>query len=243
MQNRRSFLQSMAAAMSVAVVGVKPGPAAIERPVIDYSLFVDNDDYIGRYDVSSPWSVDGSIYATDCRIVVTHPGEWSGGGDARVPNAQRLQWGEFESAGWSPLGSTVQVKSEGGAACGICRGRGVLGGNLVECDECQGSGTFYPHHYEYSGKTMPCRKCVLGYLGGVKCGACNNGQLDWREEIGGYEFSPHYIAAIRTLGPVDTRIITTGADSFKGRDHGVLLFRGAGNVRGMLMSMLKDSDR
>lgn len=233
MQTRRSFLQSMAAALSVAVIGTKPNLSAIERPAIDYSLFTDGET--ARYDLSSPWSIDGAVYATNSRILVTHPGEWSGDGKARVPNVGGLPWDEFDACGWSPLGKLNRVEASGCGQCVACRGVGVIGSNLSECDECLGSGTFYPPNYEWTGRSRPCRKCVYGYLGGVKCGACDNGRVDFVEELHGFEYDPLYIAAIRTLGPVDVRAIED-TDKY-GRRGGMLLFRGAGDVRGMLMGM------
>lgn len=236
MQTRRSFMQSMAAALSVAVIGVKPNLSTFERPAIDYSLFTDKET--ARYDLTSPWSIDGNIYATNSRIIVTHPGEWSGDGKARVPNVGVLPWREFDSLGWSPLGKAKCVEAIGCGQCAICRGVGVLGSNLIECDECQGSGTFYPDNYEWTGRSRPCPKCVYGYIGGVKCSACDQGYTDFVEEIGGYNFDPLWIFAIRTLGPVDIHILGDIESPYE-RVGGMLFFRGDGDVRGMLMSMAK----
>lgn len=234
---RRSFLQSMAAAMSVAVVGVHRSAAEPSPPVIDYSLFTDRETT--RYDLSAPWSKDGAIYATNSRILVTHPGEWNGDGTGRVPNVGVLPWGEFDARGWSPLGKTKRVEADGCGYCFVCRGVGVLGSNLTECGECFGTGEDYPENYEWTGCSRPCSKCVLGYLGGVKCAACENGRVDYVEELGGYEYDPLWIAAIRTLGPVDVHAIED-TDKY-GRVCGMLLFRGAGGVRGMLMGMTRSA--
>lgn len=242
MQTRRSFLQSVAAALSVAVVGVKPNLSAIERPVIDYSLFADNDGDVFRYDVRSPFNIDGSIYATDCRIIVSHPGEWTGEEKARVPNIGSLQWSEFDSPGWSSLGTPKLTESQDAGTCAVCRGRGVLPvkpSSLSECDECQGSGTYYPPSFDITGISRPCPKCVSGYRGGVKCSACNSGYVDFLERVGNWDFNPKYMASVRSLGAVDVRVID--AETFLEHPYGMLLFRGAGDVRGMLVSMSKNA--
>lgn len=125
--NRRSFMQAIAAAFSAVASGVRPNFAA-EPPKIRYELFSDTQDF--RWALSQPFSQDGVICATDARIIVTHPGEWSGESAGRVPNISSLCWDEFDTGGWKELPSQsleFAPQFEFGTMCHLCMGTGRVG--------------------------------------------------------------------------------------------------------------------
>lgn len=229
--NRRTFLQSMSAAFCSSVLAGTVD-CRHERHSIDYSQFVDEDQlWSRRYDLSHPFSVDGSIYATDGRVVITHPGEWRGTSEGRVPDVTQLWWDEFDRSGWKPLGRPHNERHPDGASCPICRGKWLIGPTAT-CKRCDGLGWMLQDF----GRAVTDCDCYEGKVG-VKCPAgCDRGLVDYREQIDGCGFCPDYMARLRTLGDLEYRRIDV--------DHGVipslvglLLVRAAGNVRGILCGM------
>jgi hypothetical protein len=231
--NRRAFLQSMSAAFSAMALGVRPAFAQ-SPPRINYDLFCDSAlSY--RYDMMQPWSHEGIIAASDAKILIVHPGEWSGDGSARVPDLTKLWWDEFDAPGWKELPrqqlETVDATS---LMCPACMGTGRLGDGIHRVDIKDEDGD-------------PC----MGWVGGracSQCGGCGWDDFQHREILGDGHFCPGYMNRIRTLGGVDYRVATVDyrvatvdyrvatvarLPTYTGS---ILLFRGDGGVKGMLCS-------
>ena len=238
--NRRSFLQSMSAAFGALALGVRPSFASPSR--INYSLFTDK--YVRRYDLTSPWSDRGVIAVTDAKILITHPGEWSGEASAKVPDIWKLWWGEFDATGWCPL-RTVRAKQNqqnSTSGCPQCYGTGRIGPHVRQCD-CDPLAEYTDHSKGYPRILDGCPQCQpSGWIGGVKCTACGGsgwleGDERFVEQFQGVKFNPHYIARVRTLGEVDCRVIHGVRDTENASDLDVLLFRGADGLRAERVNM------
>lgn len=223
---RRSFLQSMSAAFSAAVIGIRP--AFAEPPKINYSLFCDNWLGSSRYDIADPFSIDGGIYATDSRVLITHPGEWSGNATGSLPNVGKLQWDEFNKPGWKELPSQkLELQDDPwhyGGQCHHCMATGRVGNGITRVIGQDEDGDA-----EYQ------------WAGGQVCGYCNGTGMDdsYRhlEPLGSALFAPGYTNRLRTLGGLDCRVIECEAGKFCGGGMAhILLVRGDHGVRGMLMS-------
>lgn len=225
---RRSFLQSMAAAFSATALGVRMSPA--QPAAIRYELFTDTSAWVRRHQICEPFSLDGAVYATDARVLITHPGEWSGSGNAKVPDVGKLWWDEFDKPGWKELPEQrLELTTHDSSLCHLCMGLGRVGDGVhrVLCRDEDGDPEW-------------------AWAGGAKCHQCNG--TGWEEEyphvdrIDGAAFSPGYMNRLRTLGGLDYRILSLGDDR---RVHPrgnaeVLLVRGDGGVRGMLMCVHED---
>lgn len=219
---RRSFLQSMSAAMSAVAFGARM-PSAIEPPKIRYDLFAET--WIGgKWDIHEPFSLDGSIYATDSRVLITHPGEWSGGATGRVPAVHHLWWGEFDRPGWKQLPEQrlelrhPHMESQ----CVHCMATGRVGEGVHRALSTDEDGDD-----------------VYRWVGGTKCGYCNGTGWDesfsHHERLGNGVFAPGYMQRLRTLGGLDYRVIECGPRYCK--ESYVLLVRGDGGIKGMLMGI------
>lgn len=131
MQSRRSFLQAAAAAFSGVALGRLGETTAPEPQPIDYSRFCDHDGDSWRYDLAAPFSQNGMIVATDSKILISHPGELSGGGTARVPDVGKLWWGEFDARGWVELPPPrIEETRDHWSRCVHC-----LGADCSHCEE------------------------------------------------------------------------------------------------------------
>ena len=239
--NRRSFLQMVSAALAASTLGVR---GLTQQPdAINWNLLTDWDV---RYDLTSPWSVEGTIYATDTRKIIALPGEFSGKGDAKVPNVGKLPWNEFDAGGWQPLGRPVLERygtdDETWTLCLQCFGIGRTG-DVRRCDKCNG---YLDVWYDDTAGTSRggCHKCHEGWVGGVECLRCHGTRHETEgpplsETIHGYPFCPAQMQMLRTLGELDIRVIDESELPLRkhGNSGGVLLFRGAGGVRGLLMGL------
>ena len=225
--NRRSFLQSIGAAMSAVALGARFTP---DSPSIDYRLFTGGD---GRYDLSSPFSVGGTVYATDGKVLVAHSGNVvSDAADRRVPDVSKLWWDEFDSGGFSHL-RPIREKYPAQAECEACFGVGRTG-NFVEC-QCF-------HADPETGVCLDCKDS--GFRGGIECPVCDGTscvQEDYCYEIDGEPFAPHMLARIKTLGDLEVKVLHEYPEYSTGhrQRHGIALFRGDHGIRGMLMGMYK----
>lgn len=233
--NRRSFLASVSAAFSAAALGVNLKPRV---PLIRYDLFTDAE--IERYSIGEPFGVDGRVFATDSRVLVSHVGELiESDGERRLPNVRKLNWDEFDSPGWKPLGTPAYENQDDrrypGTPCPDCMGIGLIGTQFTACDHCAGDGEVLS---DDSIQIVQCSKCVGGRTGGIKCGRCDSGWIydeTFCEIVGGRKFAPHYMERIRTLGPID--VLSIDGRTADGSTGPMLLFRGDHGIRGMLMGV------
>lgn len=220
--NRRSFLQSMTAAFAMATTGL-----AIRNPKpIRYELFT--MPYASRYDLKTPFSIGGNVYASDSRVLIAHAGDI---GDTdqkrRVPDLSHLKWGEFESGGFRSLGAPNLVRGpHASAGCPECYGLGRVGDGVTQCP-CLVIGD--------DGRCIRCEDSE--WIGGRACSVCERGEITDGsvEGVGCGRFSPAYMSRLRTLGELDVKVITD--KDANGDLANILLFRGEHGVRGMLMSL------
>ncbi len=231
--NRRSFLQSLAALSGSVAIGIRPGAESIgKKSLIDYSLFCDDPlAPTPRFNLLDPFSVGEHVYASDCRILVRHPGVLTGEASGRVPDVSQLWWEEFDSPGWGSLHQAEYVYGKPGhvmALCGVCLGRGVVG-KVFRCtaEDCE-----FDREVGHG-----CPHCVNGWVG-AKCTAsgCRKGDVEFREIIGGSLFCPSYMSRVRSLGNIEYRIIRKSDGVVHGPTD-VMLFRGEGGVQGFLCGM------
>lgn len=250
---RRTFLQSVAAAMASTVTGRLP---AADVPLsIDYSRFTDYEPV--RYDLDTPWSHEGVTYATDSRILISHAGEFSGDGGGRFPDVGKLWWDEFDIRGWKPFPMRQRRLDFTGQspypfACPECRGRGRVGRDVAECQKCAGcydeyfgddakqDGEWYDMHGNSHPSLTLCPDCTRGATGGILCGYCSGSGESWiaAERIGGVLVDGWYADSIRTLPEPEYRI-------FEGLNAGdnvrLMAFRfGAGDGRGFAIGLRED---
>lgn len=212
---RRSFLQSVAAAFACAVTGVPVVPR--QAQAINWDLFTALPEYMTRnYDLQRPWSFERLTVASDARVLLTVAGESDGDGTARVPDLSHLPWGEFDSGGWQPMGERKFIS--------------VSPMDTGMCDACGGTRWVDLHAVRHVPMTDPAYwEEDLCYSGGTRCARCAGDDLHIREVVGGVEFCPAYQTRIRTLGPLDWRM-----SEFT---HGnIMLFR-SDVVRGFVMPM------
>lgn len=220
--NRRTFLQSLGAAMATASMGVKFTPAS---PSIDYRLFTTVDSV--RYDLSSPFSIGSTVYATDASVLIAHPGAIADvDSDRCVPKLSGLDWHEFDTGGFRPL-HLVRNPTEV-LPCEACFGIGRTG-NYRACNH---------EHIADNGVCYDCRD--HGYCGGDVCSVCSGAVWvsDYMYKVNGLDFAPEMIARIKTLGDLDVKVLRKEDEwSIRKGHHGICLFRGANGVRGMLMGL------
>jgi hypothetical protein len=221
--NRRSFLQSMSVAFSAVAFGVRPNFA--QTPLkIRYELFADTQCF--RYDLDQPFSLDGAIYATDSRFLITHPGEWTGMESGKVPNVARLWWGEFDKPGWKDLpAQKLELRSDHlESLCHRCMGTGRVGDGVHRVPDKDQDGDAY-----------------WRWAGGERCPFCDHGwdrDVCNHERIGPAVFCPGRMNRLRTLGHLDYRVIMVDPCDLRPNGLGhVLLVRGDNGLKGMLCSM------
>lgn len=217
----------MAAAFATSVSATILPSGRPDR-VIDYSLFV-NDVPGRKYDLRHPFAVRGAIYATDSRILVRHPGELTGISTALIPDVEKLWWREFDRSGWKRLGSPryAHGKDNYEDNCPVCRGYGIVG-ERTRCLNCDGDEYWWDRDFIKS-----CGKCVDGWTG-KRCEAgCQNGSINYVENLAGFTFGADYMNRLRTLGELDYRIINVESGIEPHGGH-VLLVRGVEGIRGML---------
>ena len=128
--NRRSFIASMAAAFGTMATGIRLGLRDVP-PNIDYSLFCGNM-FQPKYDIDRPFNIGDSIYATNCHVIVTHPGEWSGESSGKLPNIALLPWESFESRGWKMLGDRYEEIDRGDGCMRLRIGSGTFDADYIE---------------------------------------------------------------------------------------------------------------
>jgi len=233
--NRRSFLQSLTVAFSAVATGTRLS-LKDEPPAIDYSLFTMDEHHLGLWSaLVNPFSVDGSVYATDSRVLIRHPGEWSGDDAGRLPDVSKLWWEEFDEPGWHPLGVPVHVSHSRGADCPTCRGKGFVGPESM-CLACKGIGGTLDEEGDFYRE---CPNCNEGVVGLARCPAgCVGGVVKYRERIGSGLFCPDYMARLRTLGDIEVRTIDVAKGTKVYSGGTVLLVRGPREVRGLLCGMM-----
>jgi len=211
------------------------------KPLIRYDLFT--DPWTTRFDLNAPFGIDDMIYATDCKILISHPGrDDRGTEDRRVPKVGNLPWNEFDSSGWKPLGSPDLVVRtdhyrDNGHCCSVCFGLGRVGSNVVRCPDCHGRSEWVDEDANevFDG----CEKCRVGYVGGPICTHCERGWVNGptiEERIIGSprRFGTGMMARIRTLGDLEYRVVEgEGAND----ETSLLLFRGDHGIRGIACSM------
>lgn len=243
MQSRRSFLQTAAAAFAGVALGRLGSPSAPGPRPIDYTRFVEREAYDGaRYQLAAPFSHGDMICATDCRILLTHQGELSGDGSARVPDVSRLNWSEFDSRGWRELPRVGRVArfTDVSSRCVHCLGTGFLG-ESSECGECYGAGDVPTKLGDYVVNFWDCPRCNGRGKLGTTCVPCGGtGYTLTAEQLYGERFCVFYLDALRRLGPIETRLIQ-GAKSSHG-ESAALIFRGEHGVRGFLMPFCRPGE-
>lgn len=239
MQSRRSFLQAAAAAFSAVALGRLGTPSAPGPRPIDYSRFLMRaDDWWKVYELSAPFSQGELVCATDSRILLTHPGELSGAGSARVPDISKLNWSEFDSRGWRELPQVGRIDrfTDVSSECVYCLGSGIHG-ESSECGGCYGSGDFLTD----SGYD-DCPRCNGRGELGTPCVPCGGtGYTPTAEHLHGERFSVFYLDALRRLGPIETRLIQ-GVRSAEHGETPALIFRGEQGIRGFLMPFFRPGE-
>ena len=226
--NRRSFMQSVAAAFAAPVL------SRIHLPVqyreIDWELFCDYES--GYYDLTSPFSQLGCRAATDSKILLAMPDDtYDDGPTRKLPNLSCLPWDEFETGGWSPL--PAQTRSSWvdtvDMNCPECFGRGGFG-NTRRC----------PAYADDTEWDDPCQTCCRsGWLYDRACDACKGtgSTYQWMARVNGVCFDESYINRIRSIGDTDVKIFEDYYQvSWQERTRSeLLLFRRGDGTRGFLM--------
>lgn len=233
--NRRNFLASMSAAFASSVLG---GPVLLgSHQRIQWDLFC--CPFFGRYDIANPFQVGPRIVGTDSRLLVSIPSTAAPADGERVlPDLGRLAWSEFDRGHWSelqPFGAGGIDRSEDTGDCPECFGRGRVGPGVVPC--------FCDNHETYmvDGDAIEwrCGECIgNSWKGGSACSVCSGTgtcQTSSFEIISGTVFDGASVNRIRTLGPVDIRIVP-GRDA-RGESANVLLARFGNGGQAMHMSM------
>lgn len=236
---RRSFIESVAAMVAASAVG--KSVVLPKQPAIDYSLFCDKIG-IGRYDLLTPFDLQGVRYASDARVLVCHESDGhSTDGDRPVPDVTKLWWDEFETRGWQrlPDSCVYNARGTGDDECETCYGTGRLGSGIVVCPICNGEEWCISVRTDSMSKEFKLEQhpdCVSGWIGGVKCETCNgkgyHGKVGTLSLVQGRVFSTGYLNKIRTLGEVETKIIDAPKKS-----AGVMVFRFGESGRGFLMGI------
>jgi len=150
--NRRSFMQSVAAAMAATGIGHTPKVSYAE---IDYSKFC---GWSYRLDTKTPFSIGERLFATDCRILITHPFAGVVDNEQRtIPPADRLAWDEFDRARWKPLpdlGQAIILEPEQRVPCYCMWELNEVTGREEDktpwelCEDCGGTGIVVQCHEE-----------------------------------------------------------------------------------------------
>ncbi len=235
--NRRTFMQSLTAAFSVAMTGINFQPV---KRVINYDLFT--DPHTTRYSLGQPFGIDGTVYATDARVLIAHAGELEAiGEDRRLPNLSTLEWSEFEQGGFKSLWPANYQHYKNAkprnliTACPDCMATGKIG-NVRRCS-CGPESEWI----DYGATDGPevrdgCEVCRTGWLGDRECKRCEFGWIEteaFRESVCGMSFCPSLMSRVRTLGNLDVKVIES-----RNTYGPMLLFRGENNLRGMLMGLV-----
>lgn len=243
-------MQSVAAAMTATVLGRLPQANA--STAIDYSRFADFE--ANRYDLDTPWSLDGITYATDSRILISHAGEFTGTGEGKFPNVGTLEWDALECRGWKPFPMQQRRIDDTGlrpypARCPECRGRGRIGSDVAECSKCHGcydeydgpgglpNGSYVDLRGVKHTINSLCPHCTQGATGGILCGHCKGTGESFiaAERVGGLKIDGWYADSIRTLPDPEYRVIE---HNHLGDTVRILGLRfGAENGRGFLMPL------
>ena len=234
--NRRSFLQSLSAAFAVSMTGIHFRP--VQR-IINYDLFTCR--YTTRYDFAEPFGLDGTVYATDARVLIAHAGELQASDDQRrLPKLSHLEWDEFDSPGFKSLGAPVyrqyrESKFTRGTSCPDCMGTGKIG-NVRRCS-CPPYSEWIDEDVVDGPQVIEgCEICRGGWLGDRSCQRCKQGFIhveSFREIVNDMPFAPSLMARVRTLGSLDVKVVNSEM-----HDGPMMLFRGENNLRGMLMGMV-----
>lgn len=247
MISRRSFVQSLAAAMATPTIGLAFTPT---KPQIRWDLFT--DDIAMRWDLSAPWVVNNSTFATDGRALISAIGCDGDTGEGRkVPSLHMLPWDDFDKAEWKSSRSLNRVATNSeDMVCTDCFGFGVIGARTkCKCGDMvvDEDGKPVLNHKEWIfsdvdaedfGFDEPiCRRCQnTGYIGNI-CQRCKgSGYVSddvYRWQLDGMTFCPGLLGKFQTLGDFDCLLTTQSVDR---KEQPLMLIRFDGGC-GMLMGM------
>lgn len=248
---RRTFMQSLATAFATPAIGLAFRPS---KPTIRWDLFT--DEIACRYDLSAPWVVGDSTFATDGRALISAKGcDGETGENRRIPSLHGLPWDDFDGTGWKSSRELIRVATaEREMKCPECYGFGVIG-QRTKCS-CDESTVFI----EVDGKTVfnradwlieqleddpdffesdpICRKCRNSGYAGTHCARCKgDGYVKddiYRWQLDGKTFCPGLLARFQTLGDFDC--LVTHQLTYDRTESPLMLIRFNGGV-GMLMGM------
>ena len=250
MQNRRSFMASMAAALALPSLSIAE---KIYDPKIDLNPWLCFEE--SRYDLSKPWDVGGGSIATDgCRLIrVGLLDSSQSDGDRVVPEFNNLPWDAFESGRWKKLPNPIYYSGAEDVSCGDCLGIGWIGNTRwgkfsvrdtpesfrkawmedhVMFNEASQMTTWLNNNPEHWNNT--------GWHGDHLCERCNgSGWLDNGEVlvVGGSPYDLGYINAALKFGDIEYRqedYEPSGQRRGSSQICQLMLFRGDG-FDGMIM--------
>jgi len=117
-----------------------------------------------RYNLQQPWECNGDSVASDGRALIRIPGlrYVPEGGEARVPNAEKVFDQFWRESGWMNLPRERLRKDECGG-CPFCV--------RTDCEKCDGVGDLWIDEFNHTG---PCPRCRgLGYVPQADCEFCH----------------------------------------------------------------------
>jgi hypothetical protein len=205
-------------ALTAAVAGFRPNQ---QQTTIDLSVFCDVEAG-SRYDLTKPFSISRSVYATDGRILVCQSTllEHSGEDERLVPDFDKLLWSRFDKeTNWKkyPKFNSVEHHTEC-SECPECE-NGLV--DPVPCCLHKNTATF-------DSELHWCNRCA-DYYGcyGKPCDRCKGqGYLAEAVAVDERRIALHYDKKIRTLPGLEylptpaERHNTIGMDAIPFRFHG-----------------------
>jgi len=208
---RRSFIQALGAAFAAPSVGLAFTPS---KPTIRWDLWT--DPITARYDLSSPWVLNNSTFATDGRALICAPGcEGQAAGERRVPGLHTLPWDDFDKAGWRSSSDLVRVPARAEMTCPHCFGYGVVGQRtLCDCDDIIWNGI----DIEPEGTCPKCKD--TGWIG-TSCPHCVDEMDHWYQDSTATLFHGNSLDVLRTLPDCSVQCCVTSPPYWALRDYGV----------------------
>lgn len=192
MMQRRSFLQSLAAALATPVLGCSA--LRLSVPTIQWNQWV--DPLAMRYNLAKPFVMNGFTYATDGRKLIRTLGdcELVDAEKSKRPDISVLPWDLFDSGGWRDLKFSNDHCESECITCNKCCGLGRIGNDLV-WDDDEGDDLFWDNKTGWKGG-VECELCQGS--GGIDCGFCYL--------VDGWNFDPGILQPVVNLGNVEYKL-------------------------------------
>lgn len=249
---RRSFLQSLGAALATPALASILGPLETARRPIDFAAWTEPNGH-SRFAIERPFIQSHHRYATDrCRIIreLCVDADTEDATGLKFPNARGLRWEDLEQLDYQEAPAQRWTKAPGlHSPCPECHPLGLIGPTTpCPCvEQVKKDLANFTHEYgsdPLSDDSDPpqdewpeewyCSKCRNGLRGQI-CPRCN-GEA-WVEEVqivAGCPFRMDFYAELQKLP--DPRISVMHEWYQHGQPFGILGFRCDG-AEGLIMGM------